>query len=173
MKKHYFTLTAVRRFIYFLLILSSYILQFIILPRTAFPFPVLLLIPTGIAVSMHEKEAAGMLWGLVTGVLWDMASPHTDGLMAVIFTVLFLVTGLLTRYTLRNTLQTALLLTAVSSLIPCAVSLMYSLDDITRDSLTEILTREALPGLIISVLLAIPVYLIVHGISKRFHRERS
>ncbi len=173
MKKHYFTLAAVRRILYFIMILSAYILQFIVIPGTDFPFPVMLLIPLGVAISMQEKEFAGMLCGLLTGILWDMASPHTDGLMTLIFTVTFLLTGLLTRYTLRNTLQTALLLTAVCSLIPWAASLMYTLREITKDDFTGILISELLPGLIISAALSIPVYLIVHGISKRFHKERS
>lgn len=174
MRKHYLlTFTAARRLIYFLLILSFYILQFIILPRTAFPFSVPLLIPLCVAVSMHEKEFAGMFWGLLTGVLWDMVSPHTDGLMAVIFTIAGLLTGLLTRYTLRNTLQSALLLTAAGALIPSVISLFYSVRKITGETFTEILTRETLPELIISLVLTIPVYLIVHTVSKHFHRERS
>ncbi len=173
MKKHQLTTTAAKKIVFLLLTLTAYILQFIILPKTAFPYPVFLLIPLGTAIAMHEKEFAGMLWGLLTGILWDMASPVTDGAMALIFAALFLTTGLLTRYILRNTVMTASIITGAISLFPILFNLLYFHEGFTRDNFILMLKDSIIPCFIISVLLSIPAYFTVHGINAHFQKERQ
>ena len=172
MKKHHITLSAVRRLLYFTLISLSYILQFIIIPKTALPFPLLLLIPVTVSVAMHETEPASLLWGLLAGVLWDLASPVTDGLYALIFPVLFLITGLLTRYMLRNTCLTATIFTAVFSVIPSALGIIYDKDTLTGEFIASVIKAEALPAIITSVIILVPVYFIISAADRRFTTER-
>lgn len=172
MKKHLFTISAVRRLIFFAMLLLSYVLQFIIIPRTALPFPLLLLIPVAVSVTVFEYEFAGLLWGLLAGVLWDFASPVTDGLYALIFPVIFLFTGLLTRYVLRNTCLTASIFTAVFSLIPSVLGLIYDKNNLTGEFILSVMRAEMLPALISSVIILIPVYFLTSAVYRRFSAER-
>lgn len=173
MKKHQLKTTAAKNIVFLLLIIAAYILQFIIIPKTSFPFPVFNLIPLVTAISMHEKEFAGLFWGITAGILWDMASPVTDGAFTLFFAVLFLLAGLLTRYILRNTILTAAILTAVIALCPIAFNLFYFNDGLTRDIFIFMLKDSIIPCSIISVLLSIPAYFTVHGINAHFHKERQ
>ncbi len=173
MKKHLLTFTAVKRVSFFGLILFSYALQFIILPNTALPIPLLLLIPAGVAVAMHENELAGLLWGLLSGILWDMASPVTDGLYALILPLIFLLTSLLVRYVLRNTYLTAAMFTAVFSLIPSVLGLIYTKEKLTAELFFSVIKAECIPAVITSLIILIPVYFLVSGICKRFSCERA
>lgn len=173
MKKHQLSLSAAKRAIILGLILVSFMLQFIILPRTALPFPLLLLIPVGVAAAMHESELMALLWGLISGILWDMASPVTDGLYALIFPVIFLFTGLLSKHLLRNTLLTASIFTAVFSLIPSLLSLMYSAEELSRVLILSVIKAECIPAVITSLIILVPVYFFISAVSRRFSYERS
>ncbi len=173
MKKHHLTLTAVRGIIYFVTLLLCSILQFIILPRTALPFPILLLIPVTAAFTMHENEFAGLFLGLLSGILWDAASPLTDGMYALIFPAVFLLTGLLTRYVLRNTYLTAALFTAVYSLIPPVLGLFYMKEKLTGALLADIIKTECIPAVITSIIILIPAYFLASAIYRRFSAERA
>ena len=173
MKNNILSLTILRRSIFLLIIFISFILQFLIIPRTALAFPVYLLIPVTASVSMHEKEPAGLLWGAIAGILWDTASPVTDGAFALIFAVAFLITGLLTRYIMRNTLLTAILFTAVYSLIPVLLQAVYFHEGLTAEIFAAMLTDSIIPAVITSVMLCLPVYPVISSISKHFRRERQ
>jgi len=173
MKKHNFTLSAIRRGIFFLMILVSFALQFIILPKTALPVPLLLLIPVCVAVSMHENELYSLLWGLIAGILWDTASPVTDGLYALILPAAFLITGLLTGYVLRNTFLTASLFTALLSLIPSVLGIIYTKGKLTSELLASVIKAECIPAVITSLIILIPVYFFVSAIVRRFSYERA
>lgn len=173
MKKHHLTLSATKRILFFLLILISYILQFTVLPRTSFAVPVLLLIPVTTAISVHENEFAALLWGLISGILWDMASPLTDGLYALIFPVIFFLTGLLTHYILRRTFLTSALFCCAYSLIPSTLSLILAKEKLTADFFKAVILSETLPSAVLALLLLIPVYYLVNRIYSSFTSERS
>ena len=172
MKKHYLTLSAIRGILFFVMILLSYILQFIILPVTSLPFPLLMLIPVTVSISLFGHETAGLFWGLISGLLWDMASPVTDGLYALIFPVIFLFTGLLSHYVLRNTCLTAAVFTAVFSLIPSLLGLIYSDEAASWDFISGVIKSEMLPAVISSVIVLIPLYFLTGKINRRFTSER-
>ncbi|MBQ6897412.1 MAG: rod shape-determining protein MreD [Clostridia bacterium] len=172
MKKHSITLSAMKRIIFLVIIISFFALQFIILPKTALPVPLLLLIPVTVAVAMHENELGAMLWGLLSGILWDMASPVTDGLYALIFSVIFLLTGLWARYLLRNTCLTAAIFTAVFSLIPSFLGIIYMKEKLTGELISAVIKAECIPAVITSLIILVPVYFLISAISRFFTRER-
>lgn len=172
MKKHHLTFTAARSIIYLILLLFCFLLQFIILPATALPFPLLLLIPVTVSVAMHENEFSSLMWGLAAGILWDTASPVTDGLYALIFSALFLITGLLTRYVLRNTYLTAALFTGVFSLLPSLLGIIYTKEALTSELISSVIKSECIPAAITSVIILFPAYFLISAIYRRFSFER-
>ena len=173
MKKHSLTLSATKRLIFLVIIISSFALQFIIIPKTALPFPLLLLIPVTVSAAMHENELGAMLWGLLSGILWDMASPVTDGLYALIFSVIFLMTGLTTKYLFRNTCLTAAMFTAVFSLIPSLLGILYMKEKLTGELISAVIKAECIPAVITSLIILAPVYFLISAISRFFTRERA
>lgn len=85
-----------------------------------------LLIPLSVSIAMFEKEFAGMLFGLLAGVLWDISSPVTDGVYALFFTVAAFACGLLSHYVFRNSLKAAAFFTTVVFVLFCTVSLIFN-----------------------------------------------
>ena len=125
MKTKKLTLHFIRRLIYVLLTVAAYLFQCAFLPRTGFPLPVFFLIPLLISVSLFEHEFSALFFGLLTGALWDLASPVTDGALALIFAFTACLTGLLSHYILRNTLLNTLLLTAIVSIIYSLITELF------------------------------------------------
>lgn len=84
-----------------------------------------LLLPLTVSVAMFEKEFAGLFYGLLAGALWDLASPATDGVYALFFTLAAFFCGLLTHFVFRNSFKSAAVLTAGVFLLFSAVSLTF------------------------------------------------
>ncbi len=85
-----------------------------------------LLIPLTVSIAMFEKEFAGMFFGLLAGALWDLASPVTDGVFALFFTVTACACGLLTHYVFRNSLRGAALLTTAVFILFCGIGVIFN-----------------------------------------------
>lgn len=85
-----------------------------------------LLIPLSVSIAMFEKEISGMFFGLLTGILWDISSPVTDGVFALFFTLTAFTCGLLTHYIFRNSLKAAAVFTTAEFVLFCGVSLIFN-----------------------------------------------
>ncbi|MBQ9945006.1 MAG: hypothetical protein IJO68_00605 [Clostridia bacterium] len=164
MKSKKLTLHILRRLIFILLFFASYVLQFICLPETRFPFPVFILIPLTVAVSMFEHEFQGLFYGLLAGALWDLASPVTDGMITLLLTLAACITGLLSHYSLRCTLLSCLIFTSVISIIFSAVLLLFFVPLTEFEELRHTFLNFYLPGSIITEILTVPVYFLVRKI---------
>lgn len=165
--------TVIKRVIFVLTIAISFVMQFIVLPRTAFFIPVYFLLSVAVALSMHEKEIPCLIYGLIIGALWDLASPMPDGGFAVVFTVFLLLAGLLTRYILRNTLLTAIIYTAAFSVVISFMNLLFFRKGINAELFGEILTKSFLPTAIINSLLTVPSYYFIRYLSVHFNSDKQ
>ena len=105
----------IRRALLALLILFVAALQ-----NTAGLFPsvlgvrALLLIPLVVCVSMHERDIAGLFFGLFAGLLWDCVATGTPQYNALMLATIGFVCGALIEQMMRNNLVTALLLTVAA-----------------------------------------------------------
>ena len=157
----------IKRLIFTLIIILSFSAQFNLFAANL-PFPVYFLIPVVVSVSMYEKEYAGLFFGLLAGVLWDIASPATDGIMALIFTIGAFATGILSKYILRNTLLNGILLSLIFSFIYSAVSLLLYTDSFAYELLRGYFIKTYLPAIIFTAVLSIPCYIAVRALSRHF-----
>ena len=148
-----------------LLIVAAYIIQFTFLPRSSFPFSVYLLIPAVVAVAMFEYEFSGLFFGLFAGVLWDLASPLPDGIMAFSLALASLTVGLLSHYLLRNTLLTTLLFTSLMSILYSFFALLIMNTGLDFSEFRNIFVRFYFPSVILSVMTSVPVYLLISKVS--------
>ncbi len=162
----------IRRVLYAVIIIVLHLLQFTVIPYTGLSFPVLLLLPMGIAIAMAEKEFSGALYGILIGALWDLSSPVTDGLWTLVFPVIFCLIGLLTHYTLRNTLLTALIFTLVATCIYLFIVCLYGIGDYSGEILTALMKNQLIPSLITSLILCIPEYYLVARLARATDSDR-
>lgn len=163
---------VIKTVLFVLIILVMHLLQFTVIPYTGLSFPILLMLPMGIALSMSEKEFSAVLYGIFIGALWDLSSPVTDGLWTLLFPILFCVTGLLTHYTLRNTLLTAIIFTTVSTVLYLGIVSLYLLDGVSTDMLSSLFTRHWLPTAIAAIAFSVPEYYAVKKLSKFFNHDK-
>ena len=161
-----------RRAVFLLLITTAYIVQCTLVPRTAFPFPIFLLIPLVISVSMFEYEFSGLIFGMLTGALWDLASPLPDGLLAFLFAFIAGVCGLLSHYVLRNTLFGALLLSGITSVTYSLICALFFSSDMNFYDFKNTLLYYYLPAVIIVLLLTVPFYFFIRALSVRLRHDK-
>lgn len=167
MKNRKLLLSATRKVIYCLLIIAAFIMQFTIIPKTELSLPVILLIPVIIPVAMNEKEFSGMLFGLLTGALWDLASPLTDGLLTLIFALTGFATGFLTHYFLRNTLLTSILFNLIAETFYFATDYIGIAKSVSIELLPEIIKKNCILPMIISLAVSIPAYFFILFVHKK------
>ena len=172
MKHKRLTTQFIRRLIFMIFTVFAFIIQCIILPRVIPSMPVYLLLPLLISISMYEREFTGLFFGLFAGALWDLASPLSDGFLALVFAVCAYAIGLLSRYILRNTLLSQIVLTVVLSAVYSVFMLIHTGLSSGTEFLRELTLGMYLPALILTVLAGIPIYFAIRKISIKFRYDK-
>ena len=121
---------------------------------------------------MYEKEFAGLFFGFLAGALWDLASPLTDGLLALFFAVLAYVIGLLSKYILRNTLLCQIVLTVITSAVYSIFMLLYTGFSSGIAILRHLTLGTYLPAVLLTVITSIPVYFIIRRTAIKFRYDK-
>lgn len=133
----------------------------------------MLLVPLTVCIGMFENDVAGMLFGLLSGVIWDFYSANTDGFYAIVLvTAGYACSFLIARY-MRNNVVTATVYCAVTSFI-CATLyfLIFSLPK-AGSGAGEAYLRFYLVSIIYTVLLTPLYYFFVRAIAVKFMREEK
>lgn len=126
----------------------------------------MLLVPFVVCVAMYERSLQGLVFGFISGALWDFATSGADGMFTLMLSVIGFGLGVMITLYLRNRLVTAVFLSFVSSL---AVSVAYWLVTVLRkgyDGTWEILFTHFLPLAVYSVLFVFVYYYLVGFIIK-------
>ena len=173
MKKEKHTLRIIRRILFAVMTVFTFIIQFTILPRTPLGFPVFLLIPLLISESMFEKEMPALFYGALTGALWDLSSGMTDGLLALIFAAAGLITGILSRRILRNTLLNTLIITTVCSIIYSALAIVATPGKLGYTLFISVCKQYYIPAVLVSAVLTVPVYFMIRAVALKLRDEKS
>ena len=71
-----------------------------------------LLIPLTVTIAMNEKSMGGLSFGLLAGVLWDVATVRGDGFYSVVLALAGFTAGAAVTYIVRNNILASLLLSA-------------------------------------------------------------
>ena len=148
-----------------LIFLALGIIQFTpgLLPRIfgGLPLP---LIPAVICVAMFEREFAGAMFGLASGMMWDVFSIEIAGFNAIFLLVIGCVAGLLINFLMRNNLITALLLTGGTMVIyQTLYTLFFFLPAEDISGIGFIIYARLIPSLIYTMLFVPVIYFVIRA----------
>ena len=120
------------------------------------------------AIAMRQTELFAAAYGLLAGLLWDIASPLPDGVITLFLTVYACACSLLARYLFRRTLLTAAVFCGGGCTIWFALSLLLNCAAKDFGALPGIILRCYLPPFLLTAL-ALPVYeFAVRAVETRF-----
>lgn len=135
----------------------------------------LLLIPLATAVAMHEGDLAAGVFGVVCGLMLDMA----NGVAVLGFSALWLLAAcpfisLLSRFFVKSNLLSHFIMNTVTVVVMAAMDMLF-LHWVWEGSDAVIsFQRTVLPSYGGAILFSIPMYLLIHLISVRLRpREQQ
>lgn len=122
-----------------------------------------------VCIAMFERETAGMLLGLLAGVVLDVTG-GTQGINAILLTVVGLVCGMLVNNMIRNNIVTALIFSALALLVHTFV---YWIVFVAAAGVHcgRLLLTFCLPSMLYTVIFTPLWFLITRGISRLLPSE--
>lgn len=122
-----------------------------------------------VCIAMFERETAGMLLGLLAGVVLDVTG-GTQGINAILLTAFGLACGMLVNNMIRNNVVTALIFSASALLIHTFV---YWIVFVAAAGVSggRLLLTFCLPSVLYSVIFTPIWFLIIRGISRALPSE--
>lgn len=129
----------------------------------------LLLIPLTVCISIYEREFAAFFFGILSGALWDLASPVADGVFALCFALLAFACGLLAKRVFRNTLAASMLLCFLFVSSVNLVSVVYDLFNAGFSGILPAVLRVYLPSALLTTLVEPLFYFPVRAIEHLLH----
>ncbi|MBE6768948.1 MAG: hypothetical protein E7549_08625 [Ruminococcaceae bacterium] len=134
----------------------------------------LLLVPLTAAIAMFSGPVGGAAAGVAAGVLWGLFSKALFGFHALMLMLLGCAVGLLVRLLLRNNALSALLLCGGGTVAYGLVDWLCNCVLPLTDGALLILWRTVLPNVAYTLVLCLPLYGAVRGITKMLkNRERG
>ena len=119
------------------------------------------------AAAMFEPEPAAAVFGLLAGVLWDVASPLPDGVLALFFTVFACACSVLAHYLFRRTVPAAVVLTVGGSVLYAALHYVCSMLPQDGSAVGAIFFKSFLPCCFLTVLSAPVYYVCVRALEEK------
>lgn len=158
---------TVKRIVFTVSVVALCVAQNSFLPALGLTVPFFPVIPLTVAIAMFEHEFTGMWFGLFAGILWDIASPVTDGVITLFFTVTMCAAGLLTHYLLRCTLLSAMVITAAQTAAYLLLCFLFNCLSRSADVPVSYLLTFCLPAMILDLICTVPIYYFIKSIEKR------
>lgn len=153
---------------YALVILAAAILQAqaAFYPRFMDVTP-LFILPAVISISIFEGETVGGIYGIAAGLLWDCGTGRVFGFNAFFIMIVAIAVGLLFRHLFKNSPLSALLFTALATVLHELVTwfFFYFMTDI-RDIVFALL-HIVLPTVLLTLIFTIPIYYGIRFLNRR------
>ena len=172
--RRYWLLQTVQWLVFAVMIFLSFLLE----TAGSFVKP-LLLIPLALCISSHTGELQATAVGMISGLLLDIACGKLLGYNAVWLVICCVAVSLLYSYFLREKLLSMLLLTTICATVQGYLDFLFYYAIWGHDDVVLVYTRIILPGGIMTVLSAIPLYFIVKklctacGSRRNFELEKT
>lgn len=127
-----------------------------------------LLLAAVTAIAVRESEPIAAAYGLLAGLLWDVASPLPDGVISLFLTVYACACSLLARYLFRQTFFSAAVFCGVGCTLWFFLSLTLGCVVKDASALSGVILRYYLPPFLLTAI-ALPVYYYaVRAVDTRF-----
>lgn len=153
--------------VFAVLIVLTALLQNAFLPALGARHTAWLLLALLTAIAMHEPELNAVAYGILSGLLWDIASPLPDGTVALFLTVYACTCSVLARWLFRQTLLTAAVFCGAGCVLCGLLTILlhYVIHD--ASALPGVALHTFLPSFLLTAP-ALPVfYFAVRAIEKR------
>lgn len=126
----------------------------------------MLLVPLTVCIAMYERSIPGMWFGVLSGLLWDFATPGGDGFFSVMLTAVGFISGALVTFIFRNNIRAALIL-SFGALTVCNLSYWFVfIFHKGYEGAFDVLFSRYLPSVLYSMVFVFVYYYIVNAIFK-------
>ena len=161
--------SVLKALLYLLLLVVLYVIETANLPLKAFGFHIDLLPCVPAAIALMEGPFYGGLFGLLTGILYDVGFVGVDGLFPIYYMLFGIAAGAVSMRFLRRMFPSMLLLSTCGMLI---ISLLrYGFSVLLFAGAPFPIAFQSMCGeILVSVVLSPVIYLPVRTIARRFDR---
>lgn len=155
---------------YSLLLLLFYLWEVAPLIRGWCP---LLIIPLATAVAMFEGEFAAGIFGVVCGLMLDIASGTLIGFSSMWLLVICPTISLLGQFWLKTSWLTHLVMNTITVVFICSMDYLFLHWVWERESSGISFVHSLLPAYLWAIILSLPVYFLVRFISGKFRPKEE
>ncbi len=155
---------------YSLLLLLFYLWEVAPLIRGWCP---LLIIPLATAVAMFEGEFAAGIFGVVCGLMLDIASGTLIGFSSMWLLVICPTISLLGQFWLKTSWLTHLVMNTITVVFICSMDFLFLHWVWERESSGISFVHSLLPAYLWAIILSLPVYFLVRFISGKFRPKEE
>lgn len=155
---------------YTLLLLAAFLISTTTAPLTLWEYRIDLLGCLTPAVALMEGPYLGMVFGLLTGVMYDVGQSGVEGFYPIYYMVFGVAAGLFANRFLRRIFPSMLLLTVIS-VMGVAVLRLFGMFILQQRFDLLLYAQRSCGQALFAVLCSPLVYLPVRAVYHRFHRE--
>lgn len=131
------------------------------------------LVPLVASIAMFTGPVGGAAAGVGAGLFWDLFSTRLFGFNALILMLIGCSVGLLVRLLLRNNPLSALLLTGGATVAQGLVGWLCCDVLPAHDGVGRLFLHTVLPTMLYTLLLCLPLYLLVRGVTKLLKKREG
>lgn len=133
----------------------------------------LFLLPAVISIAMLEGETAGGIYGIIAGLFWDCSTGRVFGFNALFLMIIGIAVGLFIKFLISNIPLSSFVFTLIFTFTHEFITwFFFSYMEGNRDLLFAFL-HVILPTVIITVVFAVPIYLLLRKIGRRLTNDDS
>ena len=133
----------------------------------------LLIIPLATAVAMFEGEFAAGIFGVVCGLMLDVASGTLIGFSSMWLLVICPTISLLGQFWLKRSWLSHLVMNSIAVVFICLMDFLFLHWVWERESSGISFVHSLLPAYLWAILMSLPVYFLVRLISTRFRPKEE
>lgn len=129
--------------------------------------PAMLMVPLVISIGMFERETAGMVFGLGTGILIDAFSTETVCFHAIMLTAAGYFSGVLITRLMRNNLKTCLLLNVIYLFIYNTLFYLINYYSVSQNESSYVYSDVYLASVFYTMLFVPIIYWIIRAVFRK------
>lgn len=131
----------------------------------------LFLMPAAISIAMLEGETAGGIYGIIAGLFWDCSTGRVFGFNALFLMIIGIAIGLFVKFLIRNIPASCLLFTFIFTFTHEFITWFFFYYMEGNRNLVFALLHIILPTAAVTVVFAVPIYLLLRFISRRLTND--
>lgn len=153
---------------YLLCVLLCYLLQTVPGLFCVFGIKPVWLVPLAVCIAAREGEFVGALYGVLAGLLWEVAAGRTSGEFAILLLVLCFLCSVLVSLYLQGNKRNLSLLTAAVTFLVTGIDYVFTYWLQGHEGTGAIYLRQTLPTVVYTALATVAVWYLVRWVWEKF-----